>query len=304
MGDRPWQNMKLPYNPTLNTLQADGAHMIEIGRLNQLEITEIRDTGLVLAAGGARTLFLPIEQVDRQYQPGDTLAVFVFVDAEGNPVATTQRAAAELGQVAWLEIVEVNDLGAFADWGLPKDLFIPFAEQQHTLRKGQYALVRIYTDKQGRLAGSTRIDHWVKDDASDLTAGDTVSLMIADETELGVKAIINHRSWGLLYRNELFRKLRKGQQVTGYIKQVRADDKIDLTLEKPGFSKNRLDNLGQRIIEQLEAGGGQLALTDKSPPDAIYATFGVSKKVFKQALGALYKQRRITLHEQHIELVV
>ena len=278
--------------------------MIEIGRLNQLEIAEITDVGLLLVAGEGRTLFLPIEQVDRKYRRGDTLAVFVFVDADGNPVATTRRPAAELGQVAWLEIVEVNDLGAFADWGLPKDLFIPFAEQQHTLRKGQHALVRIYTDKQGRIAGSTRVDHWIKDDASGLQPGDEVSLLIADETELGVKAIINHRSWGLLYRNELFRQLRKGQQVTGYIKQVRPDDKIDLSLEKPGFSKGRLDTLGERIIEQLEAGGGQLALTDKSPPDAIYATFGVSKKMFKQALGALYKQRRITLHEQYIKLVV
>ena len=278
--------------------------MIETGRFNQLEIAEITDVGLFLVAGEGRTLFLPIEQVDRTYRPGDTLAVFVFVDADGNPVATTRRPAAELGQVAWLEIVEVNDLGAFANWGLPKDLFIPFAEQQHKLRKGQHALVRIYTDKQGRIAGSTRVDHWIKDDASGLQPGDEVSLLIADETELGVKAIINHRSWGLLYRNELFRQLRKGQQVTGYIKQVRPDDKIDLSLEKPGFSKGRLDTLGERIIEQLEAGGGQLALTDKSPPDAIYATFGVSKKMFKQALGALYKQRRITLHEQYIKLVV
>mgnify|MGYP001812984644 FL=1 len=278
--------------------------MIETGRFNQLEIAEITDVGLFLVAGEGRTLFLPIEQVDRTYRPGDTLAVFVFVDADGNPVATTRRPAADLGQVAWLEIVEVNDLGAFANWGLPKDLFIPFAEQQHKLRKGQHALVKIYTDKQGRIAGSTRVDHWVKDDASGLGVGDQVSLLIADETELGVKAIINHRSWGLLYRNELFRQLRKGQQVTGYIKQVRPDDKIDLSLEKPGFSKGRLDTLGERIIEQLEAGGGQLALTDKSPPDAIYATFGVSKKVFKQALGALYKQRRITLHEQYIKLAV
>lgn len=278
--------------------------MIETGRFNQLEIAEITDVGLFLVAGEGRTLFLPIEQVDRTYRPGDTLAVFVFVDADGNPVATTRRPAAEVGQVAWLEIVEVNDLGAFANWGLPKDLFIPFAEQQHKLRKGQHALVKIYTDKQGRIAGSTRVDHWVKDDASGLGVGDQVSLLIADETELGVKAIINHRSWGLLYRNELFRQLRKGQQVTGYIKQVRPDDKIDLSLEKPGFSKGRLDTLGERIIEQLEAGGGQLALTDKSPPDAIYATFGVSKKVFKQALGALYKQRRITLHEQYIKLAV
>lgn len=276
--------------------------MIEIGRLNHLQIIETRDNGLLLDGGQALTLFLPAEELDRDYHSGECMEVFVFVDADGNPAATTRRPLAEVGQVAWLEIVEVNQLGAFADWGLPKDLFIPFAEQHHPLRKGQHTLVRIYLDKQQRIAGSTRIDHWVKDDASGLQEGDEVSLLIAEHTELGVKAIINQRSWGLLYGNELFRTLRRGQQTTGYIKRVRADNKIDLTLEKPGFSKTRLDTLGEQILERLQSSGGRLPLSDKSPPAEIYATFGVSKKVFKQALGALYKQRRITLHSDGIRL--
>ena len=277
--------------------------MLEPGRVNRLRIIETRANGLLLDAGQALSLLLPVEQVDRDYRSGESLEVFVYVDADGQPVATTSHALAEVGQVAWLEVVEVNQLGAFADWGLPKDLFIPFAEQHHPLRKGQRALVRVYLDKQGRLAGSTRVDYWVKDDASGLQEGDEVALLIAERTELGLKAVINHRSWGLLYGNELFRDLRKGQQVTGYIKRIRADDKIDLTLEKPGFSRNRLDSVGEQIVERLRAGGGQLPLTDKSPPEEIYATFGVSKKVFKQALGALYKQRRITLHDDGIRLV-
>jgi predicted RNA-binding protein (virulence factor B family) len=140
------------------------------------------------------------------------------------------------------------------------------------------------------------MDSWVRDDASGLEVGMEVSLLIADRTELGVKAIINQRSWGLLYGNELFRDLRKGQCVTGYIKRIRADEKIDLSLEQPGFSKDRLDSLARKIIDRLEAGDGFLPLTDKSPPEAIYAGFGVSKKVFKQALGTLYKQRLVTLH--------
>lgn len=277
--------------------------MLEPGRVNRLRIIETRANGLLLDAGQALSLLLPVEQVDRDYRSGESLEVFVYVDADGQPVATTSHALAEVGQVAWLEVVEVNQLGAFADWGLPKDLFIPFAEQHHPLRKGQRALVRVYLDKQGRLAGSTRVDYWVKDDASGLQEGDEVALLIAERTELGLKAVINHRSWGLLYGNELFRDLRKGQQVTGYIKRIRADDKIDLTLEKPGFSRNRLDSVGEQIVERLRAGGGQLPLTDKSPPEEIYATFGVSKKVFKQALGALYKHRRITLHDDGIRLV-
>lgn len=278
--------------------------MLEIGRINRLRIIETMANGLLLDAGQALPLMLPVEQVDRDYQPGESLEVFVYADADGNPVASTRHALAEVGQVAWLEIVEVNQLGAFADWGLPKDLFIPFAEQHHPLRKGQRSLVRIYLDRQNRLAGSTRIDHWVKDDASGLQEGDEVSLLIAERTELGMKAVINHRSWGLLYGNELFRYLRKGQQVAGYIKRIRSDNKIDLSLEKPGFSKSRLDSVGEQIIERLQVSGGRLPLTDKSPPAEIYGTFGVSKKVFKQALGTLYKQRRITLHSDGIELVV
>jgi len=222
--------------------------------------------------------------------------------SEDITAAYTRQPAAEPGQVAWLQIVEVNQLGAFADWGLPKDLFIPFAEQQHPLRKGDRVLVKIYLDKLERVAGSTRIDYWVKDDASGFAPGQEVSLLIADRTDLGVKAIIDHRSWGLLYGNELFRELRKGHSVSGYIKQIRADGKIDLSLEKPGFSKDRLDSLADRIIDRLEAADGFLPLTDKSPPEAIQASFGVSKKVFKQALGALYRQRRITLHADGIQL--
>ena len=278
--------------------------MLEIGRVNRLRIIETRAEGLLLDAGQAVTMLLPADQVDRDYRCGESLDVFVYVEADGRPAATTRHALAEVGQVAWLEIVEVNQLGAFADWGLPKDLFIPFAEQHQPLRKGQHTLVRLYLDKRHRPAGSTRIDHWVKDDASGLREAQEISLIIAERTDLGLKAVINHRSWGLLYGNELFRDLHRGQQVTGYIKRIRADNKIDLTLEKPGFSKGRLELVGERIVELLRSGEGQLPFTDKSPPEEIYATFGVSKKVFKQALGALYKQRRITLHDDGIKLVV
>jgi uncharacterized protein len=214
-----------------------------------------------------------------------------------------EQPIAQLGQVALMEIVAVNQLGAFADWGLPKDLFIPFAEQQHTLRKGQKVLVKVYQDNQNRFAGTTRIDHWIKDDASGLSVGEKVSLVIADKTELGFKAIINHRCWGLLYENELFRTLHKGQVIDGYIRQIRSDNKIDLSLEKPGFSKEKVDSLGEQILAQLRDSDGYLALSDKSPPEEIYAAFGVSKNAFKRAIGALYKQRLITLDSAGINLL-
>ena len=210
---------------------------------------------------------------------------------------------AEMGQVAWLEVVDVNQTGAFVDWGLPKDLFIPYAEQQHALRKGQRTLVKVYLDNQNRIAGSTRIDHWIKDDASGFTVGEQVSLVIADRTEMGFKAVINHRCWGLLYANELFQPVRKGQVIGGYIKRIRADNKIDLSLNKPGFSKNKIYAVTEHIMRELQAHDGRLTLTDKSPPKDIYATFGVSKKIFKQAIGALYKQRLISLDGDSINLV-
>lgn len=278
--------------------------MIEIGRCHQLEVIEVRANGLLLDTGQATGVLLPIDLVDRAYSEGEFIDVFVYQGADGEPAATTRMPLAEVGQVAWLEVVEVNQLGAFVAWGLPKDLFIPFAEQQHPLRKGERTLVRVYLDNLQRLAGSTRIDYWVKDDATGLEVGQQVALVIAEQTEMGVKAIINHHSWGLLHSNELFRTLRKGQAATGYIKHIRSDEKIDLTLEKPGFSRQRLDSVAEQIMAQLQANDGRLPLTDKSPPEKIYATFGVSKKVFKQALGALYKKRLITLHREGISLAV
>jgi len=200
-----------------------------------------------------------------------------------------------IGQVAWLKVVDVNDLGAFVDWGLSKDLFIPFAEQQHPLRPGSFTLVKIYLDNQGRPAGSTRIDHWIEDTATGLSIGQEVALLIAEQTDLGFKAIINDQFWGLLYSNELHRRVRKGQVVEGYIQRIRDDGKIDLTLNQPGFSASRIDAVARAIENNLHANSGFLALNDKSPPPDIYAAFGVSKKVFKQAVGALYKARKITI---------
>ena len=200
-----------------------------------------------------------------------------------------------IGQVAWLKVVDVNDLGAFVDWGLSKDLFIPFAEQQHPLRPGSFTLVKIYLDNQGRPAGSTRIDHWIEDTATGLSIGQEVALLIAEQTDLGFKAIINDQFWGLLYSNELHRRVRKGQVVEGYIQRIRDDGKIDLTLNQPGFSASKIDAVARAIENNLHANSGFLALNDKSPPPDIYAAFGVSKKVFKQAVGALYKARKITI---------
>ena len=278
--------------------------MLKIGQLNQLKVLEVGTYAAVLDGGiSARSIPLSLQQCPQGLGPNDDIEVFIYVDAKGDPAATTHSSAASLGQVAWLEIVEVNDLGAFADWGLPKDLFIPFAEQQYALSAGAHTLVRVYQDSHGRLAGSTRIDHWLSDDSQGLSQGEKVNLVIGDKTELGFKAIINHTCWGLLYGNELSRKIRKGLIVDGYVKQVRADGKVDLTLDQPGFRIDKIESVSRSIVESLEKNDGFIPLTDKSPPPEIYTAFRVSKKVFKQAIGALYKQRRIALETSGIRLI-
>ncbi|MDG2045695.1 MAG: S1-like domain-containing RNA-binding protein [Halioglobus sp.] len=277
--------------------------MLHIGQLNSLNVLEVGTHAAMLDGYQSGRLPLSLQQCPEGLAADDELEVFIYLDAAGNPVPTTLCPAAHLGQVAWLEVVEANDLGAFAHWGLPKDLFIPFAEQKYALNKGAYTLVRVYQDNKGRLAGSTRLDYWISDDSQGLHQGDKVSLIIGDKTELGFKAIINHTCWGLLYENELHRKIRKGLIIDGYIKQVRTDGKVDLTLDQPGFSTDKIDIVSSAILASLKDNDGFIGLTDKSPPPEIYTAFRVSKKVFKQAVGALYKQRRITLEASGIRLI-
>ena len=163
----------------------------------------------------------------------------------GEQESVSEDSTLTIGQVAWLKVVDVNHLGAFVDWSYSKDLFIPFAEQQHPLRPGSFTLVKIYLDNQGRPAGSTRIDHWIEDTATGLSIGQEVTLLIAEQTDLGFKAIIDHQFWVLLYINELYRRVRKGQIVTGYIQRIRDDGKIDLTLNQPWFSESKIEALAR-----------------------------------------------------------
>ena len=217
-------------------------------------------------------------------------------------IEVNEQSTLNIGQVAWLKVVDVNHLGAFVDWGLSKDLFIPFAEQQHPLKPDAFTLVKVYIDNQGRPAGSTRIDHWIEDTATGLEVGEQVELLVAEQTDLGFKAIVNHQFWGLLYSNELYRRIRRGQTLEGYVQRIREDGKIDLSLSRPGFSESKIQDVAHAIESKLSESSGFLALTDKSPPRAIYATFGVSKKVFKQAVGALYKARKITIETDGIKI--
>ena len=277
--------------------------MLNIGQFNSLTVTKILPTGAVLDGGKFGSVLLTRHSDKEHYRNGETVSAFVYLDSEGELAATTKAPAAQVGDVAYLQVKDCNNVGAFLEWGLAKDLFVPFAEQSFQLRKGQRVLVKLYLDNQNRIAASTRLDHLINDDVEGLKAGEAVSLMVGDKTELGFKAVINNQFWGLLYDNELYKPIKKGQKLTGFVKKVRSDNKVDLTLNKPGYSKGKIEAVCDDIIQKLKEHDGQLMLNDKSPPEAIYSVFGVSKKIFKQAVGSLYKQRLITIEAKGIKLV-
>lgn len=206
-----------------------------------------------------------------------------------------------VGEVAYLEVVTVNDTGAFLDWGQPKDLLLPYGEQRFRPTPGKRVLVMVYEDQQGRPVATQKLDRFVQDEATGLAPGDEVTLVIADQTALGFKTVVNHRFWGLLYRDDVTRPLRRGQRVTGYIKRLRDDGRLDLSLLPPGAA--RLDVVGEQVLEALRASGGYLPLSDKSPAAEIKARLGVSKNAFKQAIGRLYKRRLIVIEDAGVRLV-
>jgi uncharacterized protein len=276
--------------------------MIEIGKFNNLAITRKRDNEIFLDDGEGGEIALANEDAEVAGGIGDKLKVFVYIDGKNQLIATLKTPKAQVDEVAWLRVVSLSHAGAFMDWGLPKDLLVPFSEQKTKMVEGRFYLVRLFLDENNRIAASMLLEDFILDQAFYFKEGQAVDLIIADETELGVKAVINHKFWGVLYKNEIFEVLHKGQSVTGYIKKIRPDNKIDLILHQEKYGQ-KVDKTSSNILTVLEAHGGYIALTDKSPPETIYSTFGVSKKVFKQSIGGLYKQRKIIIEELGIRLV-
>lgn len=216
-------------------------------------------------------------------------------------MSDAQDAIAKVGEFAILRVVSLEPVGAFLDWGLPKDLFLPFREQTRELQIGHEIIVYIYTDNTGRSASSMRIEKFLDKDTSVYRVEQKVELLIFGQTDLGYKAIINGKHLGMLYKNEVFQDIRYADQLTGYIKKVREDGKIDLILQP--FGSKGADDLGQKILDLLKEKGGFLPLTEKTPPDTIYELFGVSKKKYKMALGGIYKKKLITIESDGIKLI-
>lgn len=278
--------------------------MITLGGLNSL--TVLRSSQGRVYLDGEQLGEIELSGVTAQdYQAGHVAEVLVYLDSDDAPVATTAKPYAMINEFAWLKVLSVNQVGAFLDWGLPKDLLLPFAEQKYQAAAGDYVLVRIYLDNSRRLAASMRLDRYL-DDSTEvrLKPGQQVQLLVADRTDLGFKAIVNNRHWGMLYASDLRPDardtLRKGQRHTGYVIRIRPDRKIDVSLIKP--VTEQVDELTEMIIQVLRDNDGYMLITDKSSPEAIFSIFKVSKKVYKKALGVLYKQRRITIEKLGIRL--
>lgn len=275
--------------------------MAEIGKYNRLRIVKGVDFGLYLDGGELGEVLLPRRYMPGQYNIDDYLDVFLYMDSEDRPIATTEKPFAQVGEFALLKVVAVNSVGAFLDWGLPKDLLVPFHEQKVKMQEGKSYLVYIYLDPiSRRIAASARLEKFLNKSIPDFENGQEVDLIIKNSTDLGYNAIINGSHSGLLYKNEVFQRLSTGQKLKGYVKKIRTDGKTDLCINKAGFEDP--SDVADLILEKLKESNGFLALGDKTEPEKIYEMFAVSKRAFKAALGSLYKRRLIKIESSGIRL--
>ena len=273
---------------------------LELGRFNRLTIARRADHGLYLS-GGPEDILLPNRYVPEGAKEGDEIDVFVYLDNEERLIATTETPKAQVGDFAWLQVAWVNNHGAFLDWGLMKDLFVPFREQKMKMQKGKSYLVHLHIDPDTyRIMASAKVERYLSTDFPPYHGGDEVDILVWQKTDLGFKVIVDNRFAGLLFDDEIFRSLHSGDSLKAYVKQVRPDGKIDLSLQKKG--QKAVHDFSDILLEHLQQNGGFTPLGDKSPAEEIYALFGVSKKVFKKAVGDLYKQRLITIEPEGVRL--
>lgn len=276
--------------------------MIEVGKYHTLTIVKSVDFGLYLDGGESGEILLPKRYIPEGVEVGDTIEVFLYLDSEGRPIATNLKPYIIVGEFAYLKVSHVDANGAFLDWGLMKDLFVPFKEQKVPMIVGESYVVYAYIDKvTERVVASSKVDKFLENSDVPFKEGDEVSILVYQRTDLGYKAIINGKYSGLLYNNEIHKPLKVGDSGVAYVKQIRPDFKIDLILRKPQ-SENVGDVTGL-ILQKLKESSGLLPIGDKSSPEEIYQLFGVSKKVFKKAVGDLYKKRIIGIEENGIRLV-
>ena len=276
-------------------------YMIHLGNYNTLEVLRSTSVGVFLGDGEGTEVLLPNKYVPDGIDLGQEIKVFCYLDHMERPIATTLEPLIIRDGFAKLKVMEVNDFGAFVDWGLEKQLLVPFRQQQIKLEAGKYYVIHCYLDEKSfRLVGSTKIDKFLNNDQVGLEINQEVDLMVYKKTDLGLSVIINQRYQGLVFSNDVFKNVRVGDQLKGYIKNIRPDNKIDVTLQPIGVEA--LDFNANKVLELVKNAGGYLPLHDKSEPEAIKESVQLSKKAFKKAIGILYKKRLITIDEEGITL--
>ena len=274
---------------------------IELGKFNTLRVVKEVDFGMYLDGGEEGEILLPTRYVPEDCKIGDFLNVFLYLDMDERLIATTLTPLVQVGQFACLEVSWVNQYGAFLNWGLMKDLFVPFSEQKMKMQVGRKYVVHAHLDEESyRIVASAKVERYLSKEKPEYTPEAEVNILIWQKTDLGFKAIIDNKYSGLLYESEIFQPLHTGMTLKAYVKQVREDGKIDLILQKPGQGK--VEDFAATLLDYIREQGGHITLHDKSPAEEIYDTFGVSKKTFKKAVGDLYKKHLVSLQENGIEL--
>ncbi|WP_159821483.1 CvfB family protein [Colwellia sp. 20A7] len=286
---------------TDSTEQTSNSSHVEIGKYNTLTVVAVTSSGVYLDGGDLGEILLPNRHVPSDCKIGNSINVFIYLDSAERISATTEKVLGQVGEFVSLKVVQVNKMGAFLDWGLPKDLLVPYNQQHTEMEVGKYYLVRIFLDQRtDRVAASSKLDKFIDIWPAEYQQGDKVKLIIGGKTDLGFKAIVNNLHWGLLYDNEIFQPLRIGKKIDGYIKQVREDGRLDLILTRG--SKNTVKSFADKLIEALQKNNGFLPLHDKSAPELIQRTLGVSKKTFKATVGNLLKNGKLTIEKDGIRL--
>ena len=271
---------------------------MKIGQYNKLTINRFVDFGAYLIDDEDNEVLLPKRYLTGDEELDDTIEVFVYNDSENRPVATTEHPHATVGQFCLLRVKAVNAVGAFLDWGLvAKDLLVPFREQRVRMQAGRSYIVYVHIDpSSGRIVASAKLDRFLNKTYPDYYHRQKIDVLIVQQLEIGYRIIVDGKHWGMIYNNELYQQVNVGEHHMGFVKQVRDDGKIDVTLAK--IEKMRIDDVADEILNYLQENGGTMTLSDKSSPEDILNAFNCSKKDFKKALGLLYKQHKVTLGDK------
>ncbi len=276
--------------------------MVKIGDYNTLRVVKEVDFGIYLDGGEDGEILMPSKYIPEGTKPEDEIEAFIYSDSEDRLIATTETPLAKVNEFAVLKVKAVNKFGAFLDWGILKDLLVPFREQKADMLEGQYHIVYIYVDeKTRRLAASAKINKFLSSELPPYQINEEVQILIQSKTDIGYKAVIENKFGGLLYENEVFKTLKKGDKLSAFIKKIRDDGKIDLALQKAGYEQ--IDAISENILKTLKENKGFIAANDKSSPEMIKSLFNISKKSFKKAVGSLYKQHLIEFNNDGIKLI-